>query len=84
MVTQAGIFQEDLAVLVILVDISQEDLVVLVVLVALVDIFQEVQVVILVAHLPVALIHHLEEDLLQDTTQQVDQDQPCLHPRHFV
>ena len=78
MVTQAGIFQEDLVVLAILVDISQ------VVLVALVDIFQEVQVVTLVVHLPVALIHHLEEDLLQDTTQQVDQDLPCLHPRHFV
>ena len=81
MVTQAGIFQEDLVVLVILVDISQ---VVLVVLVALVDIFQEVQVAILVVPLPVALIHHLEEDLHQDTTQQVDQDLPCLHPRHFV
>ena len=75
---QAGIFQEELVVLVILVDISQEDLVVLV------DIFQEVQVVILVVPLQVALIPHLEEDLLQDTTQQVDQDQPCLHPRHFV
>ena len=48
MVAQAGIFQEDLVVLVILVDISQEDLVVLVVLVALVDIFQEVQAAILV------------------------------------
>ena len=78
MVTQAGIFQEELVVLVILVDISQEDLVVLV------DTFQEVQVVILVVPLQVALIHHLEEDLLPDTTQQVDQDQPCLHPRHFV
>ena len=80
-VTQADISQEDLVVLVILVDISQ---VVLVVLVALVDIFQEVQVVILAFHLPVALIHHLEEALLQDTTQQVDQDLPCLHPRHFA
>ena len=76
--TQAGIFQEELVVLVILVDISQEDLVVLA------DTFQEVQVVILVVPLQVALIHHLEEDLLQDTTQQVDQDQPCHHPRHFV
>ena len=78
MVTQVDIFQGELVVLVILVDISQEDLVVLV------DTFQEVQVAILVVPLPVALIHHLEEDLLQDTTQQVDQDQPCLHPRHFV
>ena len=59
MVTQAGIFQEDLVVLVILVDISQ---VVLVALVALVDIFQEAQVAILMVPLPVALIHHLEED----------------------
>ena len=80
-VTQVGISQEGPVVLVVLVDISQ---VVLVVLVALVDTFQEVQVAILVVRLPVVLIHHLEEDLLQDTTQLVDQDLLCLHPRHFV
>ena len=78
MVTQVDIFQGELVVLVILVDILQEDLVVPV------DISQEVQVVILVALLQVALIPHLEEVLPQDTTLQVDQDQPCLHPRHFV
>ena len=64
-VTQVGIFQEELVVLVILVDISQ---VALVVLVALVDISQAVQVATPVVHLPVVLIHHLEGDLLQGTT----------------
>ena len=78
---QVDISQEGLAVLAILVDISQ---VVLVVLVALVATSQEVQVAILVDHPPVVLIHHLEEALLQDTTQLVDQDLPYLHPRHFV
>ena len=63
---QADISQEDLAVLVTLVDISQ---VALAVLVALVDISQAVQAVTSVVHLPVVLIHHLEEDLLQGTTQ---------------
>ena len=73
--------QEDLVVLATLVDIFQE---VLVVLVVLVDTSQEVQVAILVDHPPVVLIHHLEEALLQGTTQLVDQDLLCLHPRHFA
>ena len=76
--TQEDTSQEDQVALVILVDISQEDLVVLV------DIFQEAQVDILVALLQVALILHLVEVLLQDTIQQVDWDQQCLHPRHSV
>ena len=62
---QVDISQEDLAVLVTLVDISQ---VALAVLVALVDISQAVQAVTPVVHLPVALIHHLEGDPLLDTT----------------
>ena len=81
MVTQVDISQEDPVVLVILVDVSQ---VVLVVQVALVDTIQEVQVAILVVHLPVVPIHHLEEDLLQGTIQLVDQDLLCLHPRPFA
>ena len=75
---QVDISQGGQVVLAILVGISQEDLVVLV------DIFQEAQVDILVALLQVALILHLVEVLLQDTIQQVDWDQQCLHPRHSV
>ena len=80
-VTQVDISQEDPVVLVILVDAFQ---VVLAVQVALVDIIQEVQVAILVVHLPVVPIRHLEEDPLQGTTQLVDQDLLCLHPRPFA
>ena len=78
MAIQVDISQEGPVVLAILVDISQE------VLVVLVDTSQEVQAEFLVDHPPVVLIHHLEEALLQDTTQLGDQDLPCLHPRHFA
>ena len=80
-VTQVDISQEDPVVLVILVDAFQ---VVLAVRVALVDIIQEVQVAILVVHLPVVPIRHLEEDPLQGTIRLVDQDLPSLHPRPFA
>ena len=81
MVTQVDISQEDPVVQVILVDAFQ---VVLAVQVALADIIQEVQVAILVVHLPVVPIRHLEEDPLQGTIRLVDQDRLSLHPRPFA
>ena len=81
LVVLVGVSQEDLVVLAILVGVFQ---VVLVVQVALVDIIQEVQVAILVVHLPVVPIRHLEEDPLQGTIRLVDQDLLSLHPRPFA